>query len=406
MADFRDIEVQKAQNNPSIISNLVGAPSNNPPAPTMTSAPQNLQDVSNIAQNLSSTLHTGGTVPAMESNRDAQMQELFNLDKQLETSSSPFPDVGGYVSNPADVSRGIAGMAGLTSSNVGKLNTGITSTEKSYLDATTAVTNKLLDYLQLQENRKQHEEEMKLKREELAYQKEKDILDRVLRGRGETSTEREKNTAIERIKQDAKNGVTIEDLLLRYKGVVDYADILNAYNETSSYGPAQRGDAVYRPIYEGVGDAVKPIKTIQDLSGKEKEDVVYSMDGLRAVEEMKQMIKEDPSIILKRLAPGESLTSSFENAAFRATESVLRARSGAAVPEAEVRRYMKGYIPTIVNQIAGNSDQKISSLQQELEGKLRVFLSPDTQIDVIEKSTGRSGKIPFGEYDSSIYRIR
>ena len=177
-SDPRQNEIATAQNNPSIISNLVGAsnpaPMSPPPAPAgLANPPTSLADINQTAQDMSAKLYGSGFVQGGDNQREAQMQELFNLDKQLESKSSPFPQMQGYVDNPADLSRGYSGMSGMVAGNVGASTQATSTIEKSYLDATQSVVSQLMSYLQLQEQRRMREEDRKDKEEEAKLEREK-----------------------------------------------------------------------------------------------------------------------------------------------------------------------------------------------------------------------------------------
>lgn len=98
--------------------------------------------------------------------------------------------------------------------------------------------------------------------------------------------------------------------------------------------------SVYDVLYpEGAKDKGVPnaVKVRQDLSKA----------GLRAQADVVEMFNNDPNIVIKGRVTGGLLSSKYESAISRAVEGLLRARSGAAVPDSEVRKYIRDYGPRI-----------------------------------------------------------
>jgi hypothetical protein len=67
--------------------------------------------------------------------------------------------------------------------------------------------------------------------------------------------------------------------------------------------------------------------------------------GLSSITRVRTMLQEDPSLLAKQLVPGKLISREFDRDLFGAVEALLRLRSGAAVPESEVRRYTQSYGP-------------------------------------------------------------
>lgn len=67
--------------------------------------------------------------------------------------------------------------------------------------------------------------------------------------------------------------------------------------------------------------------------------------GLSSITRVRTMLQEDPSLLAKQLVPGKLISREFDRDLFGAVEALLRLRSGAAVPEPEVRRYTQSYGP-------------------------------------------------------------
>ena len=66
----------------------------------------------------------------------------------------------------------------------------------------------------------------------------------------------------------------------------------------------------------------------------ERKERMLGESGLRALDEIEGILEEDGGVVIKAAIPGQLGARSYDSAAFRAVEALLRARSGAAVPEA------------------------------------------------------------------------
>lgn len=106
--------------------------------------------------------------------------------------------------------------------------------------------------------------------------------------------------------------------------------------------------------------------TTGKLSAKDK-GVVNS--GLSAIKDVEDIYKKDPNILLKQLIPGQPVSRKFDAALFDAVDSMLRLRSGAAVPPAEVRNYMTRMAPTIGDR-PSDVQYKIDKLRSDLNSYL------------------------------------
>ena len=101
--------------------------------------------------------------------------------------------------------------------------------------------------------------------------------------------------------------------------------------------------------------------TTANLSSSTENRVQLATSGLRALDEIETLLAEDPTKMLKNVIPGKLGARDYDSAAFRAVEGLLRARSGAAIPESEVRRYMNANLP------------KIGDSKEEMQAKLSAF---------------------------------
>jgi hypothetical protein len=111
--------------------------------------------------------------------------------------------------------------------------------------------------------------------------------------------------------------------------------------------------------FQGIQEKMNPKE--KELNSTTENRVQLANSGLRALDSIEQMIQSDPSKVLKSNIYGKLGARDYDSAAFRAVEGLLRARSGAAIPETEVRRYMDANLP------------KIGDSQQEIQFKLEAF---------------------------------
>lgn len=154
MADLRQTEILQAQNNPQIGVPLSGAPSqaDGMQSPDFGRAQQ-------VAGDLSSKLYGGGFVQGGESQKDAMVKQLFDYDQKLAGGQSPFPQIPGYVQNPADTYRGAAPFISGMGQSIGQIGSTLSTTERAYQDATSAALSKLVDFLTLSEQRRKDRED-------------------------------------------------------------------------------------------------------------------------------------------------------------------------------------------------------------------------------------------------------
>lgn len=114
--------------------------------------------------------------------------------------------------------------------------------------------------------------------------------------------------------------------------------------------------------------------TDKPLSGTQTNQVNLAKSGLRGLTKAEQILgirdaqgneladgSVDMSVLTKQLVPGQLMSRDYDAAAFAATEALLRARSGAAVPETEVRRYQRKLFPSF-----GDSEAVVKQKLTEL----------------------------------------
>lgn len=120
--------------------------------------------------------------------------------------------------------------------------------------------------------------------------------------------------------------------------------------------------SVYDVLYpEGEKEKGVPnaVKVRQDLSKA----------GLRAQKDVVDMFNNDPSIVIKGVVTGGLLSRKYDSAISRAVEGLLRARSGAAVPDSEVRKYVRDYGPR-VGDTKKTALYKLEQLRLDLQDAL------------------------------------
>ena len=109
------------------------------------------------------------------------------------------------------------------------------------------------------------------------------------------------------------------------------------------------------------------------LSAGQIEDVNLAKSGIRGVARLEEILEVDPNTgipanldpLSKQLVPGKFFSRAFDSALFNAVNAKLRIESGAAVPETEVRRFMKAAGP-----IFGDSPEVVKSKLDQLKFEL------------------------------------
>lgn len=111
-----------------------------------------------------------------------------------------------------------------------------------------------------------------------------------------------------------------------------------------------------------------------------------AQQGMNALGQLNQLILKDPNVISRSATPGRGLpivggiitnkagTGQYDTLGFAAVSSLLRAQSGAAVPDSEVRAYMRNYLPR-----AGDSPQTVQQKLQTLNFDFQSVLQGGNQ---------------------------
>lgn len=160
MPSIMENNAQVAALNPNIQTPLVGAkPSQplRPPTQAFPSAQQAQQQIQSAIQPIAQA-GQAATAP-IGANAEQMMQQLFSYDQQLESGQSPFPQVPGYVENPADLYRGGAAFAGGMAQNYGAATGVISNINQAYTNAMDKVSNSILEFYRTQEDARSRKEE-------------------------------------------------------------------------------------------------------------------------------------------------------------------------------------------------------------------------------------------------------
>ncbi len=122
--------------------------------------------------------------------------------------------------------------------------------------------------------------------------------------------------------------------------------LYNAYIKATDAGDKANAKLLYQMFKDETTYQEANIKeTAPKLSSTAQNQVNLAKSGARGLEEAIKLYNEDPSLLGKQKVPGQFLSRKFDSALFRSVDALLRARSGAAVPEQEVRRYMDKFAP-------------------------------------------------------------
>ena len=151
---------QMASANPNIISKTYTGGQNDtstiappPKTPTPEPALPGMAEATDVAQGAGEQMYGSGFVQGQENNRAQMMGELGNYDRMLNEvyqGKSMFPATPGYVDNPADMTAGIAQMAGMTGNQIGQTAGSIDTAERSYQMAINSVLDRFNQFASLQ----------------------------------------------------------------------------------------------------------------------------------------------------------------------------------------------------------------------------------------------------------------
>lgn len=122
--------------------------------------------------------------------------------------------------------------------------------------------------------------------------------------------------------------------------------------------------ATYLKLYE----TFAPKQATSNIGKTAAAQYNLAQQGTAALNQLANLIQKNPSVVTKSAVPGKSLpvvggyvqkaagTTQFDTLGYATVSSLLRAQSGAAVPDSEVRAYMKAYLPR-----AGDTPEAINT---------------------------------------------
>lgn len=128
-----------------------------------------------------------------------------------------------------------------------------------------------------------------------------------------------------------------------------------------------------------------------------------AQQGMNALDQLSQLITQDPGVLKRTAVPGRGLpviggalqsaagTNTFDTLGFAAISSLLRAQSGAAVPDSEVRSYMRAYLPGPFDP-PETVKKKLQTLQYDFQTVLGQGQQNDTGTgnDLLDQLIGNS----------------
>jgi len=145
----------------------------------------------------------------------------------------------------------------------------------------------------------------------------------------------------------------------------------------------------FNNMYKIQQDTAKASQT-KAPSAASQTKIELGKSGLRALDQVEDILKKDPSKALKASIPGQLGARDYDSAAFRAVEGLLRSRSGAAVPETEVRRYMRANLPRI-GDTKGDIKFKLESFRKDLEAQASFGATEGADTDALLQLLGEQG---------------
>ena len=205
MVDIRDTQIQLAQQNPNILSPLVGAPTQTElqsQAQTAATPEEAAAKARQLGTQYGQQLYQQGPLPGIGQNIQDMTRQLFEYDQKLEQGQTPYPQLPWFTPNPADIYQGAAGFAGMQGRTIGLAQNAQESIANAYLGAVNNIVDRFLNFYQMAESRRREESD-----------KEKEDLDTAitltkLQGGGEIEWKGKKyNIQGERDQQE--KGITI-----------------------------------------------------------------------------------------------------------------------------------------------------------------------------------------------------
>ena len=112
--------------------------------------------------------------------------------------------------------------------------------------------------------------------------------------------------------------------------------------------------------------ALFPDESKNKIGATAAQRITFADSGGRGVKDALDIYIKNPDILRNQLLPGKFASRKFDSALFRAVENLLRAKTGAAAPEPEVRRYMGKFGPTYGDDYA-TAVYKLQQIYLDLE---------------------------------------
>lgn len=86
---------------------------------------------------------------------------------------------------------------------------------------------------------------------------------------------------------------------------------------------------------------------IEEQIGVDQKKVIgMAKSGVKAIQDAREMYKQDPSLLMKQIVPGHFFSRKFDAALYNAADTVLRLRTGAQANPSEIRGYMERLGPS------------------------------------------------------------
>lgn len=192
-------------------------------------------------------------------------------------------------------------------------------------------------------------------------------LSTVLGGRGVETTE---GTALNEagvLPGDATTALAPQERSVNIQGnTITESQMKAAIMELTLAGQSKQAEAL-TDVYEL---AFPEDEGLDPLSVTGANTKSLASSGLRSLETAIAEYENDPSLLAKRLIPGQLLSRKFDSAMFGVLEALVRQRSGAAVPEQELVRYYEKLMPNF-----GDSEEvvkyKFNRLKTDLQDILK-----------------------------------
>lgn len=351
--------------------------------------------------NLRASLYGGDqTLGSLRENEAAKIKELYNHDQQV--ASTYQPTSPGFIEDPASKAKYGSMILGNTGGELADIQKGIANRrdvlgdalEKGMKMAMYGLEALKQEYGGLESERdfmqkqKEHEDEIALRREEMSN--------------GSTSTERALNEAKSRIQREAQQGVTFDELYMRYIDEVPESIIREIYNTVNYYKkPAKETSA---DLKQRKSLAEKPVT----LTADQKKQAGFSKASLDAVDNYESNADNFKNTnpysgnytkLMENLAPDtvDQGLMKLNSRIGPIRENVINVISGAQVSAEESKRVMS-WIPDIAKSPQKNREDLIS-LREWLKGRYLAATGDEyvpTKPKAEQKKNGANNNDPLG----------